>query len=104
MKFSKAGWSSVNGTHLQGNINITYATLKRVFGKEHSDGDGYKVQAEWALKFADGTVATIYDYKEGKAYNGKGGKPKTKVTDWHIGGKSPLAVHRVEEAIQQAAV
>ena len=104
MKFKQAGWDDVNGTSLVGEIEITYATLKRVFGKEHCDGDGYKVQAEWILRFEDGTIATIYDYKEGKNYCGKSGKPKSKVTCWHIGGDSQASMHRVTEAIQQAAV
>ena len=84
---------------LQGYVDVEYSTLKKVFGKEHSDGDGYKVDAEWMLKFSDGTYATIYNYKDGKNYNGKSGLAKTKITDWHVGGSSELAVTRVQAAI-----
>lgn len=89
------------GSSLQGYIDCDYATLKKVFGKEHSDGDGYKVDAEWALKFSDGTYATIYNYKDGKNYCGKSGLAKTKITDWHVGGQSARAVACVEAAIEE---
>ena len=101
MKFKKADDWKVNGTHLQGHVNASYDELVAVFGKEHSDGDGYKVQAEWVLKFEDGTIATIYDYKEGKNYNGSSGISKEKVTDWHIGGTSfGDALDRARQAIR----
>jgi len=85
---------------LQGYVDVEYSTLKKVFGKEHSDGDGYKVDAEWMLKFSDGTYATIYNYKDGKNYNGKAGLAKSKITDWHVGGSTSLAVQHVEAAIE----
>lgn len=89
---------------LIGEIDVSYADLKKVFGKEHSDGDGYKVDAEWMLKFSDGTYATIYNYKSGKNYNGKSGTPKTKIRDWHVGGSSQQALYAVQEALEQAGV
>ena len=84
---------------LQGYVDVEYKTLCKVFGKEHSKGDEYKVDAEWMLKFSDGTYATIYNYKDGKNYNGKSGLAKSKITDWHVGGSSELAVKRVQDAI-----
>ena len=98
MKFKHLN-TFAGGTCLQCEIDVTYALLKKTFGKETCDGDGYKVDAEWVLKFEDGTVATIYNYKSGKNYNGKNGTPKSKITDWHIGGTSYKAVERVEEAL-----
>ncbi len=86
------------GTSLQGEVHISYATLVRIFGKPLK-GDGYKTQAEWVLQFKDGTVATIYDYKEGKSYLGRHGKPANKVTSWHIGGKNKKAVAHVKHAL-----
>lgn len=102
MKFTPAKeWQS---SWLQGEIKTTYAKLVEVFGPEHSDGDGYKVQAEWNLMFKDGTYATIYDWKEGDSYNGEGeGIPKEQVTNWHIGGTEALAVKYVVEAIASYA-
>jgi hypothetical protein len=90
--------SVANGTSLQGYIDCTYAKLKSKFGKA-LEGDGYKVDAEWIVKFKDGTVATIYNYKDGKNYCGASGLAKTKITDWHIGGASSRAVALVEAIV-----
>lgn len=100
LKVKEAKWNAVNGTSLQGYVYCDYATLKKVFGKEHSDGDGYKVDAEWMLQFDDGVVATIYNYKDGKNYNGARGLAKSKITEWHVGGKSARAVRNVEDMIE----
>ena len=86
------------GTHLQGEIKTTYTQLKKMFGQPH-DGDGYKIDAEWSIEFSDGTIATIYNWKDGKNYNGKNGLPKTKITDWHIGGHSSKAIDKLSEIL-----
>ena len=76
-------------THLQGYIDIPYATLESKLGyPTHTDGD--KTLAEWVLKGEDGTIATIYDYKN---Y----GMRKEAITRWHIGGKSDKAVELIDE-------
>lgn len=78
------------GTCLRGYVRTTYADLIKAFGAPNI-GSGDKVNSEWGLKFEDGTLATVYDYKE----------PMTPVQeyDWHIGGLSPKAVHRVCAAL-----
>jgi hypothetical protein len=83
---------------LQGEMTISYKDIIRVFGKETSCGDGYKVQAEWHVITPVG-FATIYDYKEGKQYCGKDGISKTKVTNWHIGGETPAVVPYILKAL-----
>ena len=91
---------SPNGSWLQGEITTTYANLVSIFGEPNSDGDGYKVQAEWDIRFEDGTYATIYDWKEGSSYNGPGqGIPPEMVTNWHIGGTERAAYYRVSDLI-----
>ncbi len=86
---------------LQGNIETSYSVLVNCFGEPNSDGDGYKVQKEWMIKFYDGTYATIYDWKEGDSYNGEGqGTHYTDVTDWHIGGMSQKSVSSVHAAME----
>jgi hypothetical protein len=88
-------FSAFNGTSLQGYVNADFKVLKKLFGKP-TDGDGYKVDAEWLVTFNDGVVATIYNYKDGKNYNGSRGTPKTQITEWHVGGRSARAVANVE--------
>lgn len=84
----------IDGTSLQSYITTDYATIKKAFGKPNC-GDEYKIDAEWDIEFSDGIVATVYNWKDGKSYLGKDGTPKTKITTWHIGGKSQEAVDRV---------
>ena len=89
------GNHDIVGTCLQGTINTSYNRLVEVFGKptvyEGNETDG-KVQAEWAIKFADGTLATIYDWKEeGNPYEG--------VTEWHVGGHTQHALYNVIDEI-----
>ena len=84
MKFSAT--ESTSGTSLQEYIDISYDDLVNVLGEPHSDGDGYKTDAEWDLLFEDGTIATIYNYKTGKNYLGAEGVSLKEERDWHIGG------------------
>jgi hypothetical protein len=85
MKFTQTDWTEANGTSLQGYVTAYYHELVEVFGEPEGGGD--KTTVEWALKFADGTVATIYDWKEYETPMGQ--------YRWHIGGKSKQAVHAV---------
>lgn len=93
MKFTKGG--NCNMTSLQGYIRASYDQLVAVFGEPEygpDDTGGDKVTCEWVISFEDGTVATIYDWKE---YN-----TPYHMYDWHIGGKSKEAVWAVTEAFQ----
>lgn len=101
MKFeniSETAGAEINGSHYQGEVDISYWTLVELFG-EPGEGDEYKIQKEWILKFEDGTIATIYDWKWGHAYNGSDGTYYTDVPVWNIGGFSSDAVARVQEVI-----
>jgi len=74
------------GTCFQGCVNTTYAKLVEVFGEPNCNNDGYKVDAEWGGTI-DGHEFTIYNYKDGKNYNGDDGLVVDEITDWHIGGR-----------------
>jgi hypothetical protein len=87
-----------NGTSLAGHVETTFAELVSVFG-EPIDGDD-KTDAEWLVEFEDGTLATIYNYKDGINYNGEDGTPVEYITDWHVGGKNGNSVKRVLEALR----
>ena len=70
-----------NGTSLMGYVDADYKVLKKLFGKP-LEGDGYKVDAEWVVSFDNGrNIATIYNYKDGKNYNGSRGLNKTQIRD-----------------------
>lgn len=91
MKFTKG--ANINMTGFKGDFAITYAELVEIFGQPDCgpNADMDKVTCEWCLKFEDGTIASIYDYKTGRTpfdeYN------------WHIGGHSTAAYDRVVETI-----
>lgn len=85
-----------NMTSYQGEMNFSYVRLCELFGAP-LPGDAYKVDAEWILKFEDGTVATIYNWKDGPNYCGVDGTPVEEIKDWHIGGHNRRAYELVEE-------
>ena len=91
MKFTND--ADVNGTSLQGYMPAYLHQLIEVFGEPESGGD--KTTVEWCLSFEDGTVATIYDWKEYDTPMG--------LYHWHIGGKNNLAVDRVTKTFKQGA-
>lgn len=92
MEFTKAKIRDIDGTHLVGNVVTNRCELEAVFGPP-GRRPGDKITTEWLLKFADGTVATIYDYKHGRA-------PRIDEDyDWHVGGHSDAALERVEETL-----
>lgn len=96
------GFADANGTSLQGELQIPFSRVVAVFG-EPQDSDGYKCAFEWRIAFADGTVATIYDYKSSSLYHDENPTPEQmrerEFSDWHIGGRTKRAVELVREAL-----
>ena len=86
---------SANGTSLQGYIDCSYEKLVEIFGEPTDDGDGYKADAEWVIRFEGEIVATIYNYKDGQNYCGAKGTPVENITNWHIGGHQEAALRCV---------
>lgn len=85
-------------TCLQGYIEESYDRLVELFG-EPTEGDGYKVDAEWLVEFEDGTVATIYNWKNGRNYCGHEGDPVEVITAWHVGGHSRQVLLLVDDVL-----
>jgi major membrane immunogen (membrane-anchored lipoprotein) len=95
---------NVNCTSLQGYINCTYDDLTATLGYPLEDGfDDYKSDAEWTIEFDDGTVATVYNYKNGKNYLGDEGTDVCYIEQWHIGGRDETAVQKVQDLINGVA-
>ncbi len=85
----------VNRTFYQGYIDINYFVLIETFGSPVAIEEPYKVDWEWYIEFEDGTVATIYNWKNGPGYGGSathGGEVKR----WHVGGRSGRALENVQ--------
>jgi hypothetical protein len=82
-----------NGTCLQGYFPepTKYTDLVKAFGKPNAEGDFYKTDAEWT-GIINGRVFSIYNYKDGKNYNGEAGQETEDITCWHIGGTNKRVV------------
>lgn len=88
---------NVSGTSFVGYVNTTYSKLFEKFGEPFDDG--YKTDAEWEIEFSDGKVATIYNWKNGKNYNGSEGLDLDDITEWHIGGFDNSVVERIQKIL-----
>jgi hypothetical protein len=93
-----------HGTHLQGYLNATYDDITETLGYPFEHGfDDMKCDAEWTIEFDDGSVATIYNWKNGKNYLGAGGLNLCDMTQWNIGGNSRHVVQMVQDLINGVA-
>tara|TARA_R100001463_G_scaffold110379_2_gene165125 strand:+ start:120 stop:653 length:534 start_codon:yes stop_codon:yes gene_type:complete len=97
-------WGEIDGTSLQGYMDISFDEIEEILGKPNMTGDPYKVDAEWGIKFSDGTVATIYNYKTGRRYLGNEGLDVRDIRDWHIGGRNKSVVERVCKLLNTKAL
>jgi hypothetical protein len=80
--------SEVHYTSFTGYMFISYYDLVYYFGEPHKNNtECDEVDAEWFLKFSDGTVITIYNYKNGKNYLGDEGIDVEEIGVWNIGSK-----------------
>ena len=93
---------NINETFGVGQIECTYETLISVFGPPLKDGfDDYKCDAEWHIQFADGSVASIYNWKNGYNYLGSAGIPTNQIKLWNVGGKDKHALDRIKSSIME---
>ncbi len=94
--------TNVGGTFLRGYIKASYENLVTVFGEPHDpNGDNYKTDVEWAFEFADGTIATLYNWKNGKNYLGEAeGLELDDIYEWNVGGNSDKAVSKLLEKLR----
>ena len=83
------------GTSLQGYVTSTLRDISAVFGEPTFYYPGEKVTVEWGIKFDDGTIATIYDWKRYED-----APEADEVIEYHIGGNSSAAVNAVSDALK----
>ena len=92
---------NVGGTSLQGYIKASYEQLLQTFGAPNPKlCDNYKTDVEWAFKFADGTIATLYNWKNGKNYLGDEGLELNDIYEWNVGGFNEKAVSKLLEKLR----
>jgi len=89
-----------NDTHIETNhscfqdaIMASYRDLVTAFGKPRP-GDGEKTDVEWEIKFEDGTIATIYNWKNRNDLISKD------IIKWNIGGFKERAAELVHDVLK----
>lgn len=85
----KTTTQQINGTSWHGTTFMaSRKTLLDLIGEPHGLGDvNEKVQYEWLLETDDGTVFTLYDWKEYREF------AEHETIEWHIGG------HNLEDTV-----
>ena len=93
--FKTGNYRNSGGTSRQGELDGYHRDdIEKVFGPpvyDEPSPDG-KVQMEWVIEFPDGTIATIYDYKQYDVAT-------EDIDYWSIGGHKPLAAYYVKKAM-----
>lgn len=91
------------GTSFKGYALATYRDLTAVFGDPTTLGDHYKIDVEWIIKTPHG-IATIYNYKDGKAYLGVSGLEPEQICEWHVGGKTAESYGWIKKQISDQQI
>jgi hypothetical protein len=92
---------NTSGTSLQGYVNNSYKELVSIFGEPlQIFDDGSKIDIEWRIEFEDGTISTIYNWKNGHNYLGDEGDDIDDMAFFNVGGKTKESVYAVEDALK----
>ena len=89
---------SLDGTSFHGaTISATLADLQVILGAPSNTGDHHdKVQNMWDLELEDGTVFSVYDWKEYRRYTDKD------TIEWHVGAHNSNSSYKAQEALEEA--
>lgn len=85
---------------LVGHVDTSYHSLLNTFGEPKDGGPDGKTDAVWEVQFSEGTVASIYNWKNGHNYCGLDGVPVHRIKHWNVGGYGVRALELVELAIK----
>jgi len=99
----KLSEKSENGGYLQLHVTAGFNKLVEILGEPNSEGDNYKVSTMWLVEDENGSVCTIYDYKETNLYDNDQisvdefrNQPEYK---WHIGGNDQVIAEKLRTYI-----
>lgn len=95
MKFTHDPNANANGTCYQACVRVSPVELVDLFGEPEA-GDEYKISMEYTFVGEDGSVVTLYDWKETSLYDEDYPHPSefrasTRAQEFHIGGHSSRA-------------
>jgi hypothetical protein len=75
----------IGGTRRVGTVRASRKELRRHFGEP---SNGYpKTTYHWSVRFPDGTVATIYDYRQSNRH-----ASEDETVKWSVGGQNSDAI------------
>jgi hypothetical protein len=92
---------SANGTSFHDTTFFaSVSDLRKILGEPYSEqNDGSdKCNFDWVMETEDGTIFTVYDWKEYRPLNEFEG------IQWHVGGHSGLDTMKALEEIEEALV
>ena len=88
-------WDKTDGTSLKGHLTASYAEIVSVLGQPTHPVE--KIDAHWSFEVNGEVVVTLYNWKNGRVYNGPKAPPVEKLKSWNIGGHDSKAVKAVSE-------
>ena len=83
-------WSLTSDLELSGDWFCDYSILKSIIGKPNKGI--YKTDVEWTLQFDKNICIYLYNWKNGRNYNGKDGIPLKLMEHWNYESNSDLAI------------
>ncbi len=92
--------ASAEGTCLQGYLSASYYEIVKRYGEPMPLYDGFKTDVEWTIKWEDGVIGTIYNYKNGRNYLGESGLDAEDITEWNIGGNKKIVEKRINDDVK----
>jgi|ERR1035437_6161397 hypothetical protein len=98
--FNRGG--DISNVRFQESLRARYDELVEAFGGPNAPEALYSQESDvrWTITGQDGTVATIYNWKDGPAYLGSRGTPVEDLCDWHVAGHDRRAVELVQAVLE----
>jgi hypothetical protein len=91
-----------SGTCLQGYLNSSYEDIVKTYGEPNQMVDGFKTDVQWTIKWVDGSIGTIYNWKNGRNYMGELGLDVANIKEWNIGGDKKIVVKRIIDDVKNS--
>jgi hypothetical protein len=91
---NKASGGSFHGT----TFNASVSDLRKILGEpecEQNDGED-KSNFDWTMETEDGTVFTVYDWKEYRRLK------ENEMIEWHVGGETGIDTEKALNEIAEA--
>lgn len=93
MKWTRGNLEKISGSFYVGQIDLSFLDIVRKLGPASAKSPDGKVKARWIIKFEDGTIASLYDWKSGTSIKD--------LSNWRIGGHSYLAMYYVYQIFEK---